>query len=224
MFLIKRNTVRKDCLVKRDEVNSFSVFDIFYFWVDHCDQLHQLINIMFKFGNIGKRKDKDKKTSKSNSIDDYKAKKDKEKEMKSRKGDNKIKNRSKTNTSEIEKIANLKSKARAKSKTKSKSKSKSSHNSSSKKKKRSKTDASDLKHNEQKYELNDYISLTNKRKGLIRYIGTVHFGNGKWFGIELIDGSIGNHDGKVGKTRYFRTASKSAIFVTKDQIKKILKS
>ena len=75
-----------------------------------------------------------------------------------------------------------------------------------------------------KYEVNDYVSLTNKRKGLIRYIGTVHFGNGQWFGIELIDGSIGNHDGKVGKTRYFKTASKCGIFVTRDQIKKLLKS
>ena len=165
--------------------------------------------------------------------------------MKLKKGDskNKSKHRSKTNTSEIEKIANSKSKSKSKLKSKSKSKSnpsgngnnnhskkkksKSSHNSSSKKKKRSKTDASDLKHSDnhpQEYELNDYVSLTNKRKGLIRYIGTVHFGNGQWFGIELTDGSTGNHDGKVGKTRYFRTASKSATFVTRDQIKKILKS
>merc|ERR1712154_414925 len=56
-------------------------------------------------------------------------------------------------------------------------------------------------------ELNDFVALNNGQKGLIRYIGTVHFGKGEWFGIELTDGSVGRHDGKVGNQRYFKTAS-----------------
>ena len=77
---------------------------------------------------------------------------------------------------------------------------------------------------QKRMDLNDYVLLTNKQRGLIRYIGNVHFGKGEWFGIELIDGSIGTHDGKVGNQRYFKTASKNAKFVKCDAIRKILKS
>eukprot|EP00483_Globobulimina_turgida_P005664 UN05674 len=159
----------------------------------------------------GKKKDKDKKSKnkvkKSSSMDDYNAKK--HRKLKDQTSNNKSK-RSQTNSHDMENLSP------------SKKKKKKSHSPSKKKKKKAHSSStSQLKDNI--YQLNDYISLKNKRKGLIRYIGNVHFGNGEWFGIELMDGTIGNHDGKVGNKRYFKTASKCGIFVTHDQIKKLLK-
>lgn len=39
----------------------------------------------------------------------------------------------------------------------------------------------------------DYVLLSGKREAIILYIGAVHFAEGIWFGVELIDGSLGIH-------------------------------
>jgi len=71
--------------------------------------------------------------------------------------------------------------------------------------------------------IDDHVSLTSGQKGYIRYIGRVHFGHGQWFGIELTDGTTGNHDGKVGTKRYFETKrAATATFVKSNQIKCVI--
>ena len=46
--------------------------------------------------------------------------------------------------------------------------------------------------------------LSQRREAVILYIGAVHFAEGIWFGVELIDGSLGVHDGAINGKRYFK--------------------
>jgi len=58
-----------------------------------------------------------------------------------------------------------------------------------------------------KVELDGPGGLT--RVGIVRYIGHVHHKTGVFYGIELIDGSLGNNDGCVGEYRYFEMKAKT---------------
>jgi len=74
-----------------------------------------------------------------------------------------------------------------------------------------------------KYNINDFVLLKKNRKGIIRFIGNVHFTKGTLYGIELKDGSFGKHDGMFRGQRYFQTAEKyKGVFVKKVQIIGIL--
>jgi len=69
-------------------------------------------------------------------------------------------------------------------------------------------------------EVSKKIILSKERQGLIRYAGKVEFDgyDGNWYGIELLGGSIGYHDGCFGGKRYFTTRSDGGIFVLSDKI------
>ena len=74
------------------------------------------------------------------------------------------------------------------------------------------TAVSHNKKNEE-YNINDRVILKKNREGIIRFFGKVHFSKNKMFGIELIDGSLGKHDGAIDDLRYFQTAKNRAVFV-----------
>lgn len=48
--------------------------------------------------------------------------------------------------------------------------------------------------------LNDYVSISGKKCGFIKYIGKVHFANGLFYGIEL-DEAEGKHNGQIDQVR-----------------------
>lgn len=50
-------------------------------------------------------------------------------------------------------------------------------------------------------QLNDFVSVNNKKRGNLRYLGKVHFKTGIFGGIELINAE-GKHDGQLEGVRY----------------------
>ena len=46
-----------------------------------------------------------------------------------------------------------------------------------------------------KYNINDHVLLNKDRKGIIKFIGNVHFSKSIFYGIELLDGFIGSNVG-----------------------------
>lgn len=65
----------------------------------------------------------------------------------------------------------------------------------------------------------DYVLLNKGREAIILYIGAVHFADGIWFGVELIDGSVGIHDGAINGKRYFKTPPGRGLFVQGHKIR-----
>jgi len=68
------------------------------------------------------------------------------------------------------------------------------------------------------------ILLANSRAGIIRYRGPVGNEKGEWFGVELIAGAADKRgsNGMKAKKRYFFAPKGRAVFVQKEQIKKVL--
>jgi len=64
------------------------------------------------------------------------------------------------------------------------------------------------------------VILSKERQGLIRYAGKVEFDgyDGYWYGVELLGGAIGYHDGSFGGKRYFTTRADGGIFILPDKI------
>lgn len=52
----------------------------------------------------------------------------------------------------------------------------------------------------QRFNLNDLVSINERRRGRVKYEGRVHFADGYFCGIELTDGE-GKHDGKIDDVR-----------------------
>eukprot|EP01084_Bolivina_argentea_P132078 233061_1 len=79
-------------------------------------------------------------------------------------------------------------------------------------------------HIESKYKLGDFVLLGNDREGIIGYKGPLH-NNPKtmiFYGIELLNGSIGDTDGTYKGKRYFQTLPNRSIFVTVDEIRRTM--
>ena len=76
-----------------------------------------------------------------------------------------------------------------------------------------------------KYQIGDMILIDRGREGIIHYIGPVGWDkkNEIWYGIELLGGAIGIHDGKVHRKRYFKTMKKRAIFIKEEKIRRVMK-
>lgn len=67
----------------------------------------------------------------------------------------------------------------------------------------------------------DYVLLTKERAGLIKWIGDVHYDEGKHFGVELI-GSLGKHSGTWRGKKYFECAEMRGMLVKMDRVRKKL--
>eukprot|EP01084_Bolivina_argentea_P260758 440465_1 len=87
----------------------------------------------------------------------------------------------------------------------------------SKSKSKSKSTQNKSKH---KYNIGDHIKLTQDREGIIKFIGKVSFTTGIMFGIELLNGTAGKHDGKINNKRYFTAPKQRGIFVKESRIQR----
>jgi len=63
------------------------------------------------------------------------------------------------------------------------------------------------------YQIGDAVFLSREREGIVRYIGSVHFGKGIWCGIELVGGSVGTNDGEHAGRRYFTCSYNRGVLV-----------
>mmetsp|Transcript_36929 Transcript_36929/g.86929 ORF Transcript_36929/g.86929 Transcript_36929/m.86929 type:complete len:933 (+) Transcript_36929:129-2927(+) len=61
------------------------------------------------------------------------------------------------------------------------------------------------------------VTVSGKRKGVIKYIGSTSFGPGEWCGVEL-DKPKGNHDGGVDGQRYFTCKAQHGVYVPTDEV------
>jgi len=77
---------------------------------------------------------------------------------------------------------------------------------------------------EQQLILGAGILLANSRAGIIRYRGPVDDEKGEWFGVELIAGAADKrgNNGMKAKKRYFFAPKGRAVFVQREQIRKVL--
>ncbi|KAH9411288.1 cytoskeleton-associated protein [Ordospora pajunii] len=66
--------------------------------------------------------------------------------------------------------------------------------------------------------LNDRLTLGDRFKGTVRYLGGIRTKEGKWVGLEL-DEPVGANDGSVNGVRYFDCKDKHGIFVRYERIK-----
>ncbi|XP_066286383.1 platelet binding protein GspB-like isoform X3 [Branchiostoma lanceolatum] len=67
------------------------------------------------------------------------------------------------------------------------------------------------------FTLGDRVTVGGVKCGVLSYVGTVHFSQGEWCGIEL-DEPIGNHDGTVQDMRYFECSDKHGIFAAASKV------
>lgn len=67
-------------------------------------------------------------------------------------------------------------------------------------------------------QVNDRLTLGNKFRGTVRYIGEIKSREGKWIGLEL-DDPVGANDGSVNGVRYFQCMEQHGIFVRYEKIK-----
>jgi len=62
------------------------------------------------------------------------------------------------------------------------------------------------------------VTLEDKRTGIVRFIGPVHFRPGVIAGIELDDPYVGTSDGSVNGWRYFDAPDSKAVFVKRAEL------
>jgi len=73
-----------------------------------------------------------------------------------------------------------------------------------------------------RYQVDDRVLLKDNRSGIVKFIGTVKFSKGQWYGIVLDEAFTGKNDGEVKGKRYFKCSKNSGIFVKKEKISKVL--
>ncbi|KAG5860030.1 CAP-Gly domain-containing protein [Encephalitozoon hellem] len=66
--------------------------------------------------------------------------------------------------------------------------------------------------------VNDRLTLGDKFKGTVRYIGRIKSKDGKWIGLEL-DEPVGANNGSVNGVRYFHCRDKHGIFIRYEKIR-----
>jgi len=69
--------------------------------------------------------------------------------------------------------------------------------------------------------LGDVVSLNDRRRGRVCFIGETNFGDGEWFGLELIEGK-GEHDGNWKGKRYYRCQEDRGVFVKRKHIATVI--
>jgi len=77
------------------------------------------------------------------------------------------------------------------------------------------------------YQVGDTIELDNKRTATLRYVGRmksrqIDKSPAYRFGIELIGAADGNHDGKVGLTRYFKCPKRRGLMIPRTRILRLI--
>jgi len=72
--------------------------------------------------------------------------------------------------------------------------------------------------NDRNFVVGDLVIVQKNKQGLIRYIGELHYDTNIWYGIELIGGAKGFHDGSFQGHKYFTCGHNQGVFVKKPQI------
>lgn len=75
--------------------------------------------------------------------------------------------------------------------------------------------------NSEHIHLGSRVLLTDRKTGIVRFIGTTKFAAGIWYGIEL-SRQLGKHDGSIQGVRYFRCPDRYGAFVQFGRIAQIL--
>ncbi len=71
------------------------------------------------------------------------------------------------------------------------------------------------------FEIGDVLSLEHGDRGILHYFGpTKSTGKAIMFGVELLDGAMGNSDGSIGEERFFACEEKRGTFVKSAKIRK----
>ena len=65
----------------------------------------------------------------------------------------------------------------------------------------------EIKSESKNYSIGDLVILQRSKQGLIRYIGELNNDNHIWYGIEMIGGNKGYHDGSFQGIKYFTVMS-----------------
>ena len=65
------------------------------------------------------------------------------------------------------------------------------------------------------------VFLTDRKTGVVRFIGMTQFATGIWYGVEL-SRPLGKNDGSVQGVRYFQCADKYGIFIQFSRIARLL--
>jgi dynactin 1 len=69
--------------------------------------------------------------------------------------------------------------------------------------------------------LNQTVQTKDGKKGVVRYIGNLHFVDGDWLGLELPT-AAGKNDGSVKGERYFQCQPGYGVFVNRQTVVKVL--
>jgi len=72
-------------------------------------------------------------------------------------------------------------------------------------------------HGDERLTVGTKVTVSGKRKGVIKYIGNTSFGPGEWCGVEL-DKPKGLHDGGVDGQRYFTCKANHGVYVQSDEV------
>eukprot|EP00730_Choanoeca_flexa_P014598 TRINITY_DN6440_c0_g1_i1.p1 TRINITY_DN6440_c0_g1~~TRINITY_DN6440_c0_g1_i1.p1 ORF type:complete len:448 (+),score=83.22 TRINITY_DN6440_c0_g1_i1:93-1436(+) len=72
-------------------------------------------------------------------------------------------------------------------------------------------------------EVGDKVSIANNRRGVVKYLGTVHFASGTYAGVQL-DDPLGKHNGTVDGQTYFTCKQYYGVMVPVHQVKILSKS
>jgi len=75
------------------------------------------------------------------------------------------------------------------------------------------------------FAVGDQILMTKDRHAIIRYIGLIpEMGDSKntYYGVELIDGTVGQNDGIIKGKRYFKTDGQRAMFIPVEKIRRVM--
>ena len=67
--------------------------------------------------------------------------------------------------------------------------------------------------------LQSAVFVNNKQKGIVKYIGNVHFAAGVYIGVECEVPGQGENDGSVNGQEYFRCKSKCGLLVPVEEVR-----
>merc|ERR1712039_463903 len=69
--------------------------------------------------------------------------------------------------------------------------------------------------------VSDLVFLSDRRLGVVHYVGQVHFSPGTWYGIALSKPE-GKHNGTIEGTPYFKCKPYCGVFVMRNKIARVL--
>merc|ERR1740124_444968 len=69
--------------------------------------------------------------------------------------------------------------------------------------------------------IGDVCVLSDKRLGVVKYVGRVHFSPGTWYGLALSKAE-GKHNGIIEGTTYFLCKKNCGVFVMRNKIARVL--